>query len=90
MRLASELKNVQKIIDSLKRQTIQIKNATAGKGGIAKRATSPDKEAVQDHQGQVGMARSASQPMIKGRVAKGINYDAGNLSIFSKAKVKEL
>ncbi len=34
------------------------------------------------------LIRSASQPLHKGRLVKGINYDAENLSIFSKAKLK--
>lgn len=34
--------------------------------------------------------RSASQPNIKGKVCRGVNYDPGSLSIFTKAKIKEL
>jgi len=34
--------------------------------------------------------RTNSQPSIKGKIARGINYDAGSLSIFTKAKIKDL
>lgn len=34
------------------------------------------------------LIRSASQPLHKGKLVKGINYDAESLSIFSKAKIK--
>ncbi len=36
------------------------------------------------------LIRSASQPLHKGKLVKGINYDTESLSIFSKAKIKEL
>ena len=38
------------------------------------------------------MVRSSSQPINfkKGKIAKGLNYDSENLSIFAKAKIKEL
>jgi hypothetical protein len=28
--------------------------------------------------------------MIKGKISRGVNYDPGSLSIFTKAKLKEL
>lgn len=34
--------------------------------------------------------RSASQPNVKGKVCRGVNYDPGSLSIFTKAKIKDL
>ena len=36
------------------------------------------------------LIRSSSQPTYKGKLVKGINYDGESLSIFSKAKIKEL
>ena len=36
------------------------------------------------------MVRSSSQPLKKGKIAKGLNYDTESLSIFAKAKIKEL
>lgn len=36
------------------------------------------------------LIRSSSQPLHKGKIVKGINYDTESLSIFSKAKIKEL
>ena len=38
----------------------------------------------------IALIRSSSQPIHKGRLVKGINYDAESLSIFSKAKIKDL
>jgi hypothetical protein len=38
----------------------------------------------------LNLLRSSSQPMIKGKISKGVNYDPGSLSIFTKAKLKEL
>jgi hypothetical protein len=38
----------------------------------------------------LNLIRSNSQPMIKGKVSRGVNYDPGSLSIFTKAKLKEL
>jgi hypothetical protein len=37
---------------------------------------------------QAQLIRSASQPLHKGKLVKGINYDSESLSIFSKAKIK--
>ncbi len=34
------------------------------------------------------LVRSASQPINKGKLVKGINYDTESLSIFSKAKLR--
>ena len=34
------------------------------------------------------MIRSNSQPLKKGKIVKGLNYDIDNLSIFARAKVK--
>ena len=34
--------------------------------------------------------RSASQPNFKGKMCRGVNYDPGSLSIFTKAKIKDL
>jgi len=36
------------------------------------------------------MMRSSSQPNFKGKVCRGVNYDPGSLSIFTKAKIKDL
>lgn len=38
----------------------------------------------------LGLMRSSSQPSIKGKVYRGVNYDPGSLSIFTKAKIKDL
>jgi len=38
----------------------------------------------------LNLIRSNSQPMIKGKISRGINYDHGSLSIFTKAKIKDL
>jgi hypothetical protein len=38
----------------------------------------------------LGLMRSASQPNVKGKVCRGVNYDPGSLSIFTKAKIKDL
>jgi hypothetical protein len=38
----------------------------------------------------LSLLRSSSQPMIKGKISRGVNYDPGSLSIFTKAKLKEL
>ena len=38
----------------------------------------------------LGLMRSSSQPTIKGKVYRGVNYDPGSLSIFTKAKIKDL
>lgn len=38
----------------------------------------------------LNLIRSSSQPMIKGKISRGVNYDLGSLSIFTKAKLKEL
>lgn len=36
----------------------------------------------------LNLIRSSSQPMIKGKISRGVNYDLGSLSIFTKAKLK--
>ena len=38
----------------------------------------------------VAMQRSSSQPGLKGKVCRGVNYDQGSLSIFTRAKLKDL
>ena len=38
----------------------------------------------------LGFIRSSSQPSVKGKVMRGVNYDPGSLSIFTKAKIKDL
>lgn len=47
---------------------------------------------IVNEQGASTMAliRSSSQPLHKGKLVKGINYDVESLSIFSKAKLREL
>ena len=36
------------------------------------------------------LSRSSTQPAMKGKVCRGVNYDPGSLSIFTKAKLKDL
>lgn len=38
----------------------------------------------------LNLIRSNSQPIVKGKISRGINYDHGSLSIFTKAKLKDL
>ena len=102
-KLLGELKNAQKIVDSLKRQTNQIRNSTL----FANSGDSSQKNAInlskkssmkvisqvpsnarnqnthsqyQGSGGQIqqnpGLIRSSSQPIKKGRIAKGLNYDS--------------
>ena len=93
-----ELKNVQKIVDNLARQIKQIKNLNTGQSKIpdptlysntTKKSTAGENKTLPILPG-FNLIRSNSQPMVKGKISKGINYDPGSLSIFTKAKIKDL
>lgn len=81
------MKNVQKVAEGLKRQIAQIKMVMAQKPVENATESKPKSRLVVE---PMPMIRAASQPSFKGKIARGINYDAGNLSIFSKAKIKDL
>lgn len=92
-----EYKNVQKIADNLKRQLVQIKNTISS--STSKRQLGFDNKNVNNasssgNENPLGgfnaVSRSSSQPILKGKISRGVNYDSGSLSIFTKAKIKDL
>lgn len=91
--LHDELKNLQKIADSLKRQILQLKNLSETTKEDPMNSTANMKKTnglkvVPTTSTTSVLIRSASQPLHKGKIVKGINYDTESLSIFSKAKIK--
>ena len=89
--MQQELKNILKIIDNLSRQIKQIKNIDQDKRdqlaySTIKKTKGPELEPLPN----LGIMRSSSQPAIKGKMCRGVNYDPGSLSIFTKAKIKDL
>jgi len=74
----------------LNRQIKQIKNINTA----AENETQSNQKNQQEKQlppiSNLALTRSNSQPAIKGRMSRGVNYDQGSLSIFTKAKLKDL
>lgn len=90
-KLQQDVKNIQKIIDNLMRQIKQIKNINQDtreqtQYSTFKKTKAPELQPLPT----LGLIRSSSQPSIKGKVCRGVNYDPGSLSIFTKAKIKDL
>lgn len=93
-----EFKNVVKISDNLKRQTIQMKNMIGNQKGTEQQTQNRKMNPTVINNNQLSnqgattnfLIRSNSQPVIKGKISKGVNYDSGSLSIFTKAKLKDL
>ncbi len=90
-----------KVIESLRRQIAQIQqlidSKNQPKSTVIRKQSS--KKIANQGVGEIGAVgpftnnpvnRSSSQPIIKGKIAKGINYDTGNISVFTKAKITEL
>ncbi len=90
-----EFKNVQKMADNVSRQIKQIKNLSqqARPSDIptstALKKPSNDPKPLPALQ-PLAIMRSSSQPALKGKISRGVNYDPGSLSIFTRAKLKEL
>lgn len=76
------------------RQIKQIKNITTVQAKPTESMVGNKKSVVADKAlpmiPTLNLIRSSSQPMIKGKISRGVNYDPGSLSIFTKAKLKEL
>jgi hypothetical protein len=94
IKLTAELKNVQKIADNMLRQTKQIRNININSNreleqNKNKKGPAGELKALPNLQ-TLNLIRSNSQPTIKGKISRGINYDPGSLSIFTKAKIKDL
>jgi predicted RNase H-like nuclease (RuvC/YqgF family) len=90
-KLTLEFKNVQKMGDNLTRQIKQIKNM-AQQGKPAETSTLIKKSNVDPKPlpaiQPLNLVRSSSQPIVKGKISRGVNYDPGSLSIFTRAKLK--
>jgi SMC interacting uncharacterized protein involved in chromosome segregation len=91
-KLSQELKNVQKMIDNLQRQIKQIKNIGQDnrEQGLGHSTLKKTRQHEQEGLPNISLTRASSQPNIKGKVCRGVNYDPGSLSIFTKAKIKDL
>ena len=73
------------------RQIKQIKNINQDPRGQAQYSTlKKNKGPELQPLPTLGLMRSSSQPTMKGKVYRGVNYDPGSLSIFTKAKIKDL
>lgn len=75
-------------MDNLARQIKQIRN-------MATQQTKPELQKKPEGKPlpvipTLNLIRSSSQPIIKGKISRGVNYDPGSLSIFTRAKLKEL
>jgi hypothetical protein len=81
------------MVDNLMRQIKQIKNMAALQGKPAESTISLKKSTLEKPLPGIpslNLIRSSSQPIIKGKITRGVNYDPGSLSIFTRAKLKEL
>ena len=93
-KLHDELKNSSKICDNLKRQINQIRNSATNYN----RKESPHRTMIK--KGSIKnipqlpntniLIRSSSQPLKKGKILKGKNYDTDKIVQFSKNKIGEL
>jgi hypothetical protein len=86
---------VHKIADNLLRQTKQLRNIAQPKEQTTtqlKRTLISEAQPIQQLPSipTLILPRSSSQPSFKGKICRGVNYDPGSLSIFTKAKIKEL
>jgi hypothetical protein len=81
------------MVDNLMRQIKQIKNMAVLQGKPAESTISLKKSTLEKPLPGIpslNLIRSSSQPIIKGKITRGVNYDPGSLSIFTRAKLKEL